>query len=245
MTVQITQYTIFQQLTSARVAATSNVAGTYINGNLNNGLGATLTANSASVLTIDSVAVSANDRVLLTDQSNTNENGIYVVTSAGSTASFWVLTRSGDQQSIEQMKQGQFLTVNAGTLNAGAIFTLVEPLPARLGFDAISFISSSSQGSAAYLKSASNLSDVASKLTSLTNLGIKRATTATYGGGGTSNAFTATGLLSTDIVVATILTSANSVSVTKAVPTANTLTITFSADPGAGTTVQWHAIATV
>jgi hypothetical protein len=76
----------------------------------------------------------------------------------------------------------------------------------------------------------------------LTSFGVKRATTATYAGGGTSNAFTATGLASTDIVVATILASTNSVSITKAVPTTNTLTITFSADPGANTTVQWHAL---
>lgn len=71
---------------------------------------------------------------------------------------------------------------------------------------------------------------------------LKAQTTATYAGGGTSNAFTATGLTTSSIVTAVILTSANSVSITKAVPTANTLTITFSADPGAGTTVSWIAV---
>lgn len=76
----------------------------------------------------------------------------------------------------------------------------------------------------------------------LTSLGAKRATTAAYAGGGTSNAFVATGLAATDIVVATILASTNAVSICKAVPTADTLTITFSADPGAATTVQWHAL---
>ena len=90
-----------------------------------------------------------------------------------------------------------------------------------------------------------SLVDDASKLLALTTLGVKRGTTAAYGGGGTSNAFVATGLVATDIVVATILASTNSVAITKAVPTADTLTITFSADPGAATTVQWHAIATV
>jgi hypothetical protein len=64
-------------------------------------------------------------------------------------------------------------------------------------------------------------------------------TTGAYGGGGTSNAFTVTGLLSTDKVSAVIRASTNSVSITKAVPTADTLTITFSADPGAGTTVDY------
>lgn len=67
-------------------------------------------------------------------------------------------------------------------------------------------------------------------------------TTASYAGGGTSNAFTATGLLSTSIVTASILTSTNSVSITKVVPSSNTLTVTFSADPGASTTVNYIAI---
>lgn len=66
-------------------------------------------------------------------------------------------------------------------------------------------------------------------------------TTAAYGGGGTSNAFVATGVAATDIMSAVIRTSANDVAIVKAVPTTNTLTITFSADPGAGTTVDYIA----
>jgi hypothetical protein len=71
---------------------------------------------------------------------------------------------------------------------------------------------------------------------------VKANTTAAYGGGGTSNAFTATGLTTSSIVTAVILTSTNAVAIAKAVPTANTLTVTFSADPGAATTVSWIAI---
>lgn len=71
---------------------------------------------------------------------------------------------------------------------------------------------------------------------------VKANTTASYAGGGTSNAFTATGLTTSSIVTAVILTSTNAVAIAKAVPTANTLTITFTADPGAATTVSWHAI---
>jgi len=67
-------------------------------------------------------------------------------------------------------------------------------------------------------------------------------TTAAYGGGGVSNAFTATGLTTSSIVTATILTSTNAVAIAKAVPTANTLTVTFTGDPGAATTVSWIAI---
>lgn len=88
------------------------------------------------------------------------------------------------------------------------------------------------------------LVDDSSKLVALTTLGVKRGTTAAYGGGGTSNAFVATGLLSTDIVVAQTLNSTNNVSITQAVPTTDTLTVRYSADPGASSTVSWIAIAT-
>lgn len=71
---------------------------------------------------------------------------------------------------------------------------------------------------------------------------VKANTTSSYAGGGTSNAFTATGLTTSSIVTATILTSTNAVSIAKAVPTSNTLTVTFSADPGDSTTVSWIAI---
>lgn len=66
-------------------------------------------------------------------------------------------------------------------------------------------------------------------------------TTGTYAGGGTSNAFTVTGMAATWIVTASILTQTNAASIVKAVPGTNTLTITFSADPGANTTVSWVA----
>ena len=65
--------------------------------------------------------------------------------------------------------------------------------------------------------------------------------TTTYGGGGTSNAFTVPGMVAGSAVIATIATSSNAVSVVKAIPTTNTLTISFSADPGAGTTVNYIA----
>lgn len=64
-------------------------------------------------------------------------------------------------------------------------------------------------------------------------------TTGAYGGGGTSNAFTVTGLLSTDVVSAVIRASTNAVSIAKVTPTTNTLTVVFSADPGAATTIDY------
>lgn len=59
----------------------------------------------------------------------------------------------------------------------------------------------------------------------------------TYAGGGTSNAFTVNGVDSTYTAVATIFSSTNAVSITKAVCGTNNVTVTFSADPGANTRV--------
>lgn len=68
---------------------------------------------------------------------------------------------------------------------------------------------------------------------------IKFAGTAAYGGGGTSTAITVTGAAATDIATAVIRASTNAVSIVKATLSTNTLTIEFSADPGAGTTVDY------
>lgn len=68
-------------------------------------------------------------------------------------------------------------------------------------------------------------------------------TTAAYGGGGTSNAFTATGLTASSIVVASIASQSNTASIVKVEPSADTLTVTFSADPGASTTVNYIALS--
>lgn len=136
MTVQTSQYNVFQQLTSARVVDVANLAAVYLNGPLNNGVGATLTPAAPAALVIDGVTLALNDRVLLTAQTNANENGIYIVTSTN-----WVLTRSADFQNIEQLKAGQFLSINAGTA-AGNIWVLVEPLPAHFGTDALTFVQS-------------------------------------------------------------------------------------------------------
>lgn len=137
-----TYYYIQQQLTSARVASAANLAGVYLNGPLNNGVDATLSASSVGALVVDGITLNQGDRVLLDQQTNLNENGVYVVLFAGGPSAIWVLQRSPDQQSLEQLKAGQFLSVNAGSTLAGSIWVLVEPLPALLGINALSFVKS-------------------------------------------------------------------------------------------------------
>jgi hypothetical protein len=237
------QYTFYPTITPARLVSTSNVSGSYNNGSLNNGVGATLTCSSA-LTTIDSVIFAEGDRIVLAAQTNGNENGIYICTQIGNSGLGLavVFTRSDDFHCIEQMKIGQNISVGAGTLNAGSQFILCEPLPSSLGINNLVLTASPLNSNLGTLatQNANNVAITGGTIAKSV-VGIKLGTTAAYAGGGTSNAFTATGLAATDVVVATILASTNSVSVTKAVPTTNTLTVTFSADPGAATTVQWIA----
>lgn len=59
-----------------------------------------------------------------------------------------------------------------------------------------------------------------------------------WGGGNTSHAFTVTGITSASVISADLVGSANAVSILKSVCTTNTVTVAFSADPGAGTIVS-------
>jgi len=151
MTTTYSQTVFSPWLTPVRLASTSNISGTYYNGPNNNGLGATLTI-AASSLTVDSVAAEVGDRILLQTQTNTYEQGIYVVNSIGSTV---VLQRSADQQSIEQMKAGQYVSVGAGSTHAGNFYSLVEPLPSAIGVDAIVFNADPSAGDVSFSGGAS------------------------------------------------------------------------------------------
>lgn len=136
MTTHVSEYFVQQQLTGCQLVGSGNVAGVYFNGINNNGLGATITTSSPT-LTLDSVPVNNNDSVLLTGQTSSFQNGIYVVSGVGSIV---VLTRRPDFQSPSQMLPGFFVPIAAGSANAGAIFILVSPQVQQVGVSAITFV---------------------------------------------------------------------------------------------------------
>ena len=98
-------------------------ASTYANGS--SGVGATLTANANGALSIDSVAVSTSDRVLIKDQADAAQNGIYTVTNTGGAGAAFVLTRATDCDTAAEMPGGTFTFITQGTNNAdnGFVFT--------------------------------------------------------------------------------------------------------------------------
>ena len=82
--------------TQVVASTTGNLNANYSNGS--SGVGATLTnAGAFAVFQIDNVSPTATQRVLIKDQTNAFENGIYVVTTVGDAISVpWVLTRASD-----------------------------------------------------------------------------------------------------------------------------------------------------
>jgi len=93
------------------------------------GVGATLTSLTMTALVVDGYAVQTGDRVLLLNQTNPTQNGVYVVTNPGSVSANWVLTRASDfNNSIAgQVKVGSFIFVVNGTVNASSSWLLTLP----------------------------------------------------------------------------------------------------------------------
>jgi hypothetical protein len=96
------------------------------------GVGATLTAGSNVALTIDGVTLTSPTnngiRVLVKNQASAIQNGVYVVTEAGSGSAPWQLTRSADTDTYQVassngLSEGSTFYVQAGTANAGSTFT--------------------------------------------------------------------------------------------------------------------------
>ncbi len=113
--------------TPVRVESPTPLTVTYNNGT--SGVGATLTnAGTQVALTIDGVALSVNDRVLVYTQTNATQNGVYVVTNIGSGSTNWVMTRSDDTDtygidSPNALSEGSTFFVSAGTTGAGETYT--------------------------------------------------------------------------------------------------------------------------
>ena len=132
------QFNVNNVLSSVDAASSSELVGTYSNGSLNNGVGATFTFPTGPFV-VDTIVVEAGMSVLLKDQTNSNENGIYFCNQKGDSSTPAILTRRDDFHSLEQLNPGQFFSVANGQDNKGAIFILVEPLPLYLGIDPMIF----------------------------------------------------------------------------------------------------------
>lgn len=122
---------------------TGNLTATYNNGT--SGVGATLTnAGTQVAFTPDGVVASVNDRVLVYNQTNAFENGVYTVTTVGNGSTNWVLTRATDADSYglkdpDALGNGDAFFVTSGNTGAGETYVCNTVGVITFGTTAISF----------------------------------------------------------------------------------------------------------
>lgn len=119
---------------SCRVATAAALAGYARVGNvLTESVNGTLAA-------VDGVTLIVGDRVLLKDGAAGADNGIYTVTSVGSGASKWVLTRATDADTTGEVNSGMYVFIEEGTTNASTGWVLSTANPITLNTTALTFV---------------------------------------------------------------------------------------------------------
>lgn len=89
----------------------------------------TLTGDAFGLLSIDSVDVVATNRVLIKNQVDAKQNGIYTVTTIGDGGTAFVLTRAADYNETAEVGKGTFTYITAGSTNAGYQFIQTTTTP--------------------------------------------------------------------------------------------------------------------
>lgn len=113
-----------KQLTDVRVATTLplNVVATI----------STLTnAGVQQAIVVDGISLLAGDRVLVKDQADATQNGVYEVTNVGDDTSNWVLARAADFNENSEVLRGSYALVSVGDINFNKLFALTtadEPI---------------------------------------------------------------------------------------------------------------------
>ncbi len=111
---------------AVRLESPINLNGTYNNGTA--GVGATLTnAGTQTALVIDGIAAVVADRVLIYQQTDQTQNGVYTVTNIGSGSTNWVLTRATDADTYAPatnsgLDEGSYFYVQEGDTGAGEAY---------------------------------------------------------------------------------------------------------------------------
>ena len=129
---------------SVRNGSTTAYTATYSNGTA--GVGATLTnAGTLVAFSADGVTNSVGDRVLIKNQASALQNGIYTVTTAGSGAVAWVLTRATDMDTWAEVPNA-FVFVEDGTTLADTGWVCTSNAGGTMGTTAINWVQFSGAG---------------------------------------------------------------------------------------------------
>ena len=88
-----------------------------------------LEATGNGAIQIDDISLVADDRVVLKDQTDETQNGIYVVSQPGDATSPAILTRADDFNASGEVVSGSFTFVQEGTNNANVAFVQITQQP--------------------------------------------------------------------------------------------------------------------
>ena len=161
----------------ATIAALPTV--TYNNGS--SGVGATLTATANGALSIDSIAPSVGDRILVKNQASALQNGVYSVTVVGDGSTQFVLTRAVDMNTAgsgyDQVNAGNYFLILSGTTLASTSWVLTTLPPITLGTTGLVFTQFATNAGAGAYTNGTGLTLLANQF-SITNTGV---TAGTYG----------------------------------------------------------------
>lgn len=148
--------TFIQNSTAYKSAANYATVGTlpsytYVNGT--GGVGATITEVGTGALSIDGANPSVGQRVLIKNESGACTssgglciNGVYTVTAAGSGIAAFVITRSTDFNSSNDVYAGVTVPVLSGTVNAGDSFVVTSTGLITIGSSDIVFSEATAAG---------------------------------------------------------------------------------------------------
>jgi hypothetical protein len=147
------QVTLSLTYNGPEITTFTDGSGLSIGGLVNAGVGATLTnAGAKAALQIDGVNLSVSNRVLVYNQVNAYENGVYTVTTVGTPdpgGTDWVLTRATDANKYQPdsttgLGQGDYFFVQEGSTGAGESYVLTTANPLVIGTTNLTFTQFSS-----------------------------------------------------------------------------------------------------
>ena len=131
---------------SVTMATTADLSCTYSNGSSGVGGTLTLTAGNGAV-TIDGIATAtASERVLVKNQDDAEENGIYYVSTVSGVGTTLVLTRATDSDTATEFNGGAFTFVGKGTTNADSGWVMTQDATITFGTTEIDWAQFSGAG---------------------------------------------------------------------------------------------------
>lgn len=151
---------------AAQTSFDTYMMATYDNGTA--GVGATITSAMNEVFAIDNETPSVGERVLITNQASTFQNGIYTVTDAGSVATPWILTRATNYDASSEISALDVIPVERGSIYGGTFWQQTGTVN-TIGTDG--FVFENFAPSNPFLRTTNNLNDLTNASLAIANLG--------------------------------------------------------------------------